>query len=367
MKGFMRLSLATVVATAVLALSATVAQAAPVAGQAQTFAYGHGNTAYSYIVYTPKGWVPEDHWPLLVMVHGCETTAAEQMGANLYNPLADKDHFVVMYPDSDPSENALPGPLRRCWMFYNPLNYSASGPDTSAIADMTMKVMSNWNIDAQRVYLMGMSAGAFMSAYLAGEYPQLYAASGENAGGSFANGSCVFQSLVALPVTTSAQLALSAMGANARVVPRIVIGGSADQGLPPACATEALLQGLRTDNLVLSGSQTKPISLSPASVTSGKAPVPNGLNYTVSNYLDAHRCLIGQRWLVMGMNHFWSGGSANPIYKSFTDPQGPSAAQASWNFFSRFTLNNTTDACAPGAAPPTPTVYKAPTKKKRKH
>jgi poly(hydroxyalkanoate) depolymerase family esterase len=331
-------------AMSLLCLCGTAAAATtPVAGTARYFTYGTGMVAHPYIVYTPRGWTPRQHLPLLVMLHGCETTAYEQMEANLYDPLADQKHFVVVYPDTNALENAQPGPLARCFQFFNPFDWTRGADDDGAIAAITESVVGNWDINSQRVYVMGMSAGAFLSADVAAEYPDIYAASGENAGGAYADTTCVFTSVASLPVTTLAQNAFGEMGPRARVVPRIVIGGDADQGIPPACADEALMQGLRTDNLVIDHRQTAPISLSPESVTHGQ--VPNGDSYTVSSYLDEHGCLIGQRWLVHGMNHFWSGGSSNPEWKDFTDPKGPSAAQASWAFFSHFTLSNTAWSC----------------------
>jgi poly(hydroxyalkanoate) depolymerase family esterase len=344
-----RLALALLSASAVavaitLALLVGSTQArSTIAGTARDFTYGSGLSAHPYIVYTPRGWTPAKRMPLLVMLHGCETTAYEQMEANLYNPLADREHFVVVYPDTDELENEQPGPLSRCWQFPNPLDWARGQGDGAAVAGITRAVMRRRNINPQRVYVMGMSAGSFLSADLAAEYPDLYAASGENAGGAYADGTCLFQNIATLPVTTSAQLAFTEMGPRGRVVPRFVIGGDADQGVPPACADKALLQGLRTDNLVLDGSQTAPIHLTPASVTHGQ--VPKGYSYTVSNYHDGHGCLIGQRVLVHGMNHFWSGGSSNPEWHDFTDPKGPSAAVMSWAFFSRYTLSNTAWSC----------------------
>jgi poly(3-hydroxybutyrate) depolymerase len=191
-----------------------------------------------------------------------------------------------------------------------------------------------------------MSAGAFLTAYMAATYSDLYAAVGENAGADFEDPECTFRSAAALPVTKTAQDAYTAMGPRARVVPKIVIGGDADQAIPPACADQALEQSLRTNNLVIDHSQTKPISLSPASVR--HAQKPGGYSYTVSSYVDQYRCLIGQRYLVHGMNHFWSGGSSDPKWHNWTDPQGPSAAVASWSFFSHYTFTNTTRPCVPG-------------------
>lgn len=317
----------------------TATAAAPRPGHPQTLTYGSGSTAHPYIVYTPRGWTSRTHWPLLVMLHGCQTTAYEQMRANLYNRLADRRHFVVAYPDTDQVENNQPGPTNRCWQFPLPTDWERGQGDGAAVAAITKDVIRRWRIDRQRVYVMGMSAGSFLSSDVAAAYPDLFAASGENAGGAYADGTCLGQNVAALPVAASAELAFQQMGSRARVVPRIVIGGDHDQGIPPACADKALLQGLRSDNLVITGTQTKPIGLTPTSVRSGE--VPHGYSYQVSAYRDQHGCLVGQRWLVHGMNHFWSGGSSNPKWKNFTDPKGPSAAVASWRFFHRYTLRNT--------------------------
>lgn len=274
------------------------------------------------------------------MLHGCQTTAFQQMKANRYNALADRKHFVVAYPDTDQVENAQPGPTHRCWQFPAPLDWQRGEGDGAVVAAITRRVMRSWHINHQRVYVMGMSAGSFLSADVAAEYPDIFAASGENAGGAYADGTCLVVSGASMPIATSAQLAFQQMGPRARVVPRIVIGGDKDQGVPPACATKALLQGLRTDNLVISGSQTSPISLKPGSIRHQK--VPKGYSYTVSTYRDPHGHLVGRRVMVHGMNHFWSGGSSNPKWADFTDPKGPSAAVASWRFFAHFTKSGTT-------------------------
>ena len=93
--------------------------AQPRPGTTQSFSYGAGQSAHPYIVYTPRGWSAGKRMPLLVVLHGCQTSAYQQMEANLYNPLADTKGFVVVYPDTDPAENAQPGPLARCWQFFN--------------------------------------------------------------------------------------------------------------------------------------------------------------------------------------------------------------------------------------------------------
>jgi poly(3-hydroxybutyrate) depolymerase len=204
--------------------------------------------------------------------------------------------------------------------------------------------MKRWHIDTQRVYMMGMSAGSFMTAIMAAAYPDIYAAVGEMAGGAYADPECLFGNPATTPVQVSAEAAYTEMGSRARVIPRLVMGGDADQAVAPACADKALMQGLRTDNLVIDGTQTAPIKLTPASVVDRQKP--GGYAYTIRTYRDPAGCVIGERWVVHGMNHFWSGGSSDPQLASWTDPKGPSGAEASWRFFSRFRKGKTEMPCA---------------------
>jgi poly(hydroxyalkanoate) depolymerase family esterase len=321
----------------------------PDPGSTQTFTFGSGSGAYPYVVYVPTSYDASRPAPLVVMTHGCQTTAAQQMRANLYNKVAEREGIVMLYPDVTAAEASQPGPLSRCWQFPDPQSWHRNSGDAAALAGMTRAVIARWHINSERVYMVGMSAGSFMTSIMAAAYPDLFAAVAINAGGAYADGTCLFAP-VGIPVQTSAQLAFSEMGPRARIVPRMVMGGDADQGVPPACADKALLQGLRTDNLVVDDNQTAPISLTPASTR--EVPKPGGYATTVSTYRDPAGCIIGERWLIHGMNHFWPGGSTDPTLASFTDPKGPNGAEATWQFLSRYTKSATSFPCA--EAPPAP-------------
>ncbi len=181
-----------------------------------------------------------------------------------------------------------------------------------------------------------------MTSILAAAYPDLYAAVAIMSSAGYADGPC-FTTGVGIPAEASAQLAHTVMGQYARVVPRMVLGGDADLAFAWSCTNKALLSGLRTNNLVLSGSQTEPISIEPASVSERQKE--GGRSYTVSQYRDPDGCLAGESWRVHGMGHFWSGGSRDPSVAGYGDPSGPSAAKASWDFLSRFRLSETALPC----------------------
>ena len=74
-------------------------------------------------------------------------------------------------------------------------------------------------------------------------------------------------------------------------------------------------------------------------------PKEDGYGSTVSTYLDPGGCVIGERWLIHGMNHFWSGGTTDPEYANFTDPKGPNGAVTTWDFVSRYTKSSTAQTC----------------------
>jgi len=314
-------------------------------GQTDVGSVGRGLAKYPYRVYVPPSYDGHGPVPLVVMTHGCQTTAEQQQGANLYDDVADREGFIILYPDVNPIEANSPGPLKNCWQFPLPTNWLRGAGDPKAIAAMTRSVMTHWKIDRSRVYMVGMSAGSFMTSIMASAFSDIYAAVALNAGGGYADGICLGVP-IGIPVEVSALLARRVMGPRARIVPRLAMGGDADQGIPPGCVDKALEQGLRTNNLVIGRSQTAPISLQAASTREVPATEPGHYSTTVKTYLDPAGCVIGERWLIHGMNHFWPGGSADPKYKSFTDPKGPNGAEITWDFLKRYRKAETSPPCS---------------------
>src|SRR3954447_1303680 len=162
----------------------------PDPGQTTSGTVTSNGADYDYLLYTPTSYAPARAAPLLVMVHGCQTTAEEQMKANLYNPIAEREGFVVLYPDVDAIGRAQPGPANQCWKFPSPQAWERGNSDAAAIADITRAVMAKRAIDPERVYLAGMSAGGFMTSIEAGAYPDLYAAVAISAAGAYADAAC---------------------------------------------------------------------------------------------------------------------------------------------------------------------------------
>src|SRR5437764_1128982 len=84
---------------------------------------------------------------------------------------------------------------------------------------------------------------------------------------------------------------------------------------------------METDRLASQGAYTVDFRR-PSSVTPGQ--VPGGRSYTMYTWDDSSGNVVQAYWKVDGMDHAWSGGRAG---KPFSDPQGPNASLAMYQFF----------------------------------
>ncbi len=295
---------------------------------------------YPYAVYVPATRHAGSPSALVVVLHGCTMTADQMAAAAGFDAIAQRERFAVLYPDVDPGDATN----TRCWKaIWEPSAEGRGRGDAAAIAAMTRGVIARWGVDPRRVYAIGISAGGFETPMLAAAYPDLYAAIGIHSGAAYDGGQigCLGPSSPSDTVTM-ARRALAAMGPRARVMPVIIVHGDSDPQVPYRCGQQALAQWLSTDEMIQRRRRRKLLVHSP-SIT--RATVPGGHAYTVASYSDGAGCLTAQLWTVHGMGHFWSGGSSAAASARFSDPAGPSAAQAAWTFFSDWTLGGPARPC----------------------
>jgi poly(3-hydroxybutyrate) depolymerase len=319
---------------------------------------------FDYLVYLPVGWKKSERLPVYVMLHGCGTTAAQQMGANRLNPIADRERFIVVYPDNGGG----------CWRAVSDDGVvtateqknitRGAGGDADTVATMTKRAITEFRANADRVYLMGMSSGAFQTSSTAADYPELYAAAGVMAGsGPGMSVLCAGEHDAVVPLY--AQWGVNSMGPRARVMPFFSMGGTEDPlgelGGVSGCARLAYREWLYIDNMLrpaagatvpgasalvppaLNSSVPDTFKTDPSLAKTGT--VPGGYTWTVDTATSPSGCRIAEEWVVQGMSHYWSGGSTDPQYAAFNDPKGPSASQLSWDFFKQFSLRDGNTTC----------------------
>jgi poly(hydroxyalkanoate) depolymerase family esterase len=328
----------------VMAVSSNATDPKPDQARPALRTYGHGRVEQRTfpnklraLVYIPGSLDPNKPAPLVVMLHGCSTSAESMEKATDFDREAERNRFVVMYPDGSGDQFA------RCWHFGTDLDRGS--PDASAIAGMVYDAFDRNDppIDRKRVYLTGMSSGASMAAVMGATHPDLFAAIAINAGCAYHAVHCGGHT----PSVPSDQLAhevVETMGSHARVVPVISLQGDQDKTVP-GHSQQVVDQWRMTDNLVASGSLDSPISATPVSTNQMR---PRGrYPSTVEHYDETRGCEVIQRWTIHGMGHFWPGGPRDPSVAGYTDPRAPRGAAIVWAFFRRYHLR--ANPCAPTA------------------
>ncbi|MCM6778335.1 polyhydroxybutyrate depolymerase [Nocardia sp. CDC159] len=129
-----------------------------------------GGKQRSYLVHLPPGHDGTTAVPLVVVMHYFPGDAAGIATTSQWNAKADKENFIVVYPEGYSSA-------------FNALICCGSEDDVGFIRTVVGQVVDEWKIDRKRVYATGMSNGGDMSFKLAVELPGTFAAIAPVSGG----------------------------------------------------------------------------------------------------------------------------------------------------------------------------------------
>lgn len=303
-----------VLALVVTTIGAASASYAPPAKYAKRYSHtlhSEPTGSYEYWTYTPSTYRARKPAPLVVVVHGCNTTAMEQINANAAEAMAEREGIVLMYPDfrneldSDPdsgestNDSLIGAHPVRCWRsIASPTDSQRDVGDPAAVAHMTQQVMRERSIDPNRVYVVGMSSGGALTSVLGATYPDLFAAIGVIAGCAYLDAPlCAGRNAIDPDLSeVQARAAVAVMGSRKRVLPVIDIQGDDDGTVSSRAGYAVLKQWMATANLVRSGGTSGPFPLTPTATATSKKP--GGRTYTTHTYRDPAGCLIGQHIVV---------------------------------------------------------------------
>jgi len=132
-------------------------------------------------VYFPTDYVESKSYPLLVLLHGYGFDGEVADSTWGFKEILDQYDFIYTTPNGtvDPTNSPFWNATAACCNFYG-----STIDDLSFLIELIESIKSNYNVDANRVYLVGDSNGGFMALELAYRFPHLITAVVSSAGAS---------------------------------------------------------------------------------------------------------------------------------------------------------------------------------------
>jgi poly(hydroxyalkanoate) depolymerase family esterase len=275
--------------------------------------YGNAAGSRAYRLFIPSGYQEGQPIPLVVMLHGCTQSPDDFAAGTRMNLIAEEQTCFVVYPAQRSDANQA-----KCWNWFRTTDQQRDGGEPSLIAGITRQIMRDHSVDATRVYVGGLSAGAAAAAIMGATYSDLYAAIGVHSG--LACGAAIDLPSAFAAMRQGGGFGDRVVPGDGSPVPTIVFHGDRDTTVHPNNGDQILDQFVRTTR-----TQTK--------VHRGQ--IPDGHAYTRTVHTDATGRGVLEHWNIHGAGHAWSGGSPAG---SYTDPRGPDATREMLRFFMEHSL-----------------------------
>ena len=275
--------------------------------------------ARDYKLYVPSTYdaAGSTPMPLVVMLHGCTQSPDDFAAGTRMNELAERHGVLVAYPAQAANANGS-----KCWNWFRSEDQQRDQGEPSLIVGIVRDIAAHHRVDARRVYVAGLSAGAAMAVILGAAYPDVFAAVGAHSGLPYA----------AAHDMPSAFGAMNGQRTGARrpappAVPTIVFHGDQDH-------TVAASNGVAiVDHAVRTAPRAGAVQSSTQSGTTA-----DGSRFQRSVHSDAAGTPLVEHWVLHGAGHAWSGGSAAG---SYTSTRGPDASAEMLRFFLLHALPST--------------------------
>src|SRR5262245_4042493 len=278
----------------------------PEGAQYLSKSFGCAAGSRNYKLYIPRR-AQTGRRPLLVMLHGGTQDADDFAAGTRMNAFAEEHGFIVAYPSQSKAANAS-----LCWNWFNPDHQKRGHGEPAIIAGITSAIIADYDIDATRVFVAGLSAGGAMAVVMGATYPDLYAAVGVHSGLPYRSRADLPSAFAAMRGDTKGRHSPKSRGTSNEGprVRTIVFHGDSDNIVHPSNSAN-MVDAERADE----------------SVEHAEARHPTRTR-TVTR--DETGAVVVEQWLVHGSGHAWSGGSPDGTY---TDPQGPDASREMLRFF----------------------------------
>ena len=263
-------------------------------------------------LYRPPDMQRGERLPLLVMLHGCGQDARSFATSTRMNRVASRERFFVLYPEQDRLAN-----VQGCWNWFD-----TDGGRAVAEVALIMKAIDQvclmHPVDAARIAVAGLSAGASMAALLVTHHPERFKALVMHSGIPPGTAHSSMSALGAMHGRRATRpLAATTRASAAAWPPLLVIHGEADPIVSVGNGRAAVR--IWADAAGAQAGQTRHVQRGkrhPMAVTDFQRQ-----GGRVATLVEVER-----------LGHAWSGGAAG---QPFSDSQGPDASRMVWAFAAR--------------------------------
>lgn len=115
--------------------------------------------------------------PLVVALHGCTQSAGIYDAATGWSDLATRYGFALLMPQQKTANNS-----NGCFNWFNFDDVRGGSGEPASIRQMIANMVERYDIDTERIYVTGLSAGGAMASIMLAVYPDVFAAGGIIAG-----------------------------------------------------------------------------------------------------------------------------------------------------------------------------------------
>jgi polyhydroxybutyrate depolymerase len=144
---------------------------------AETIDAGRGDVPLT----VPEGYAKDSPAPLVLLLHGYTSSGKQQESYMKFGKLADEYGFLFLTPDGTVEgggdEHQFWNATQACCNFYE-----SEVDDSGYLLGLIKETKKQYNVDPDRIYLIGHSNGGFMSHRMAYDHPEIIAAIASLAG-----------------------------------------------------------------------------------------------------------------------------------------------------------------------------------------
>jgi polyhydroxybutyrate depolymerase len=303
----------------------------------------------NFMVRLPRGYAAQQHYPVMILLHGTNQDADDMERLTQFDQLADKDGIIVVYPIAAhgrwnvgvrPQEHRpMMGPAghRRGGYGYPGGGYPGGGggypgggrqqpqggqsseekrpvpaDDIAFFNQMLAQLETKFSVDASRVYAAGLSEGGIMSL-------RLGCALGERIAAIAAVGAAMPKTMICLP---------------SRPVPLVMINGTSDPVVPYGGGTEHNLN-LPTISVEDTAKAWAKIDHCAEKPEKSKLPerAKGGMETKIDTYAGCQQNSQVVLYSVKGAGNTWPGGEQYEVEKTIgKTSQDINANEVIWSF-----------------------------------